>query len=121
MLARTLEDIVAQYTGRKRDALLPVLWDVQTAYGHIGPEAVRAISYALRVPEVDIYGVIGFYSLFHEEPTGETIIRVCTDPACGLANADSVLDALCERLSIVHGDTTSDNRFTVSHTTCLGL
>lgn len=70
----TLEEIVDRYTGRKRDALLPILWEVQTAFGHISSEAVRVISHTLRVPEADIYGVVSFYALFYDEPTGETII-----------------------------------------------
>jgi NADH-quinone oxidoreductase subunit F len=116
-----LERIVERYEGRKRDALLPVLWEVQTAFGHIDAEAVRAISHALRVPEADIYGVISFYTLFHDQPTGETIIRICTDPACALAGADSILDSLRSRLSLDGGETTADGRYTVLHTTCLGL
>lgn len=116
-----LEELLGQYAGRGRDALLPVLWDVQTAYGYIGPEAVRAISHTLRVPESDIYGVIGFYSLFHDQPTGEYIIRICADPMCALAGADQVMESLCARLGIHHGATTGDGRYTALHTTCLGL
>ncbi len=121
MTTLLLDNILERYEGRSRESLLPLLWDVQTAFGHIGPEAVRAISHTLHVPESDIYGVIGFYSLFHSEPTGETIVRVCTDPSCGLAGADRVLDNLCERLGIHHDETTADGRYTVTHTTCLGL
>ncbi len=117
-----LEDtLLAPYVGRNRDALLPVLWDFQTAFGYINADQVHAISHTLRVPEAEIYGVIQFYSLFHDSPTGETIIRICTDPSCGIAGADQVLDGLCEHLSIEHGETTPDDRYTVTHTTCLGL
>ncbi len=117
----TLDEILNDYIGRKRDALLPVLWDVQTAFGHIDAEAVHQISHTLRVPEADIYGVISFYTLFHDEPTGETIIRVCTDPSCGLAGADDMLNGLCSRLGIHHGETTVDGQFTIEHSACLGL
>jgi NADH-quinone oxidoreductase subunit F len=116
-----LDEILAKYTGHQRDALLPLLWDVQTAFGHIDHETVHAISHTLRVPEVDIFGVISFYTLFHNQPTGQTIIRICTDPSCGLANADQVLDGLCSQLGIHHGQTTSDGQYTVEHTACLGL
>lgn len=117
----TLQEIIAPYQGRQRDALLPVLWDIQTAFGHIGPEAVRAISHTLRVPEADIFGVISFYSLFSAEPTGKTTIRICTDPSCGIAGADNLLHDLCHHLKIQHGGTTGDGQYTIQHTTCLGL
>jgi NADH-quinone oxidoreductase subunit F len=116
-----LDDILARYRGRARDALLPILWEVQTAFGHIDPAAVHAISHTLRVPEADIYGVIGFYQQFYDAPTGETIIRVCTDPACGLAGADGVLHDLCSRVGLEHPGTTADGRYTLEHSPCLGL
>lgn len=116
-----LDTIVSRYQGRQRDALLPVLWDVQTAFSYIGPEAVHAISHTLRVPEADIYGVIGFYSLLHDTPVGETTIRVCTDLSCGLAGADDVLHDLCVQIGIGHGETSADGRYTITHTTCLGM
>ena len=113
--------ILEDYRGRGREALLPVLWEVQGACGSINPEQVHRISHALRVPEADIYGVIGFYTLFHEEATGRRIIRVCTDPTCALAGADEVLHGVCERLGVHEGETTSDNEYTVEHSPCLGL
>jgi NADH-quinone oxidoreductase subunit F len=116
-----LDSILTRYEGRKRDALLPLLWDVQTAFGHISPEAVHAISHTLRVPEADIYGVIGFYALFYDEPTGETILRICTDPSCGIAGADEVLQSLCARLGLSHKGTTADGKYSVEHSPCLGL
>ena len=93
----SLVDLLAPYVGRGRDALLPLLWDVQTHAGHISAEAVHAISHCLRVPEADIYGVVGFYSLFHAQPTGERIVRVCTDPVCALRGADALLAAPARR------------------------
>ena len=107
----SLDSLLAPYAGRGREALLPLLWDVQTHAGHISAEAVHAISHCLRVPEADIYGVVGFYSLFHAQPTGERIVRVCTDPVCGLRGGDALLAALPE----------DDPALTVEHSPCLGL
>lgn len=118
----TLDHLLDSYRGRGRDALLPLLWEVQTAYGWISPEAVRAISHLLRVPETEIFGVIGFYALFYHEPAGETIIRVCADPSCGLAGADALTEKLCHRLGLdSHGGSTADGQYRVEHSPCLGL
>ncbi|MCY3831709.1 MAG: NAD(P)H-dependent oxidoreductase subunit E [Chloroflexi bacterium] len=116
-----IDTLLSIYEGRGREALLPILWEVQGAYGHISPEHVRQISHLLRVPEADIFGVIGFYTLFHGEPTGRRIIRVCTDPICALAGADDVLHRLCEALGVHEGETTADGDYTVEHSPCLGL
>jgi len=116
-----IDTLLAMYEGRGREALLPVLWDVQSAYGSISPEHVHRISHVLRVPEADIFGVIGFYTLFHDEPTGRRIIRVCTDPTCALVGADDILRDVCARLDISPDETTSDGEYTVEHSPCLGL
>ena len=116
-----MEAILEGFRGRGREALLPVLWEVQSACGSISPERVHRISHILRVPEADIYGVIGFYTLFHDEPTGRRIIRVCADPICALAGADDVLQGACARLGISPGKMTADGEFTVEHSPCLGM
>ena len=116
-----LDAVLAGYRGRGREALLPVLWQVQGACGTISPEHVQRISHSLRVPEADIYGVIGFYTLFHDQPTGQRIIRVCGDPSCALRGADAVLHGLCQRLGIGEGETTPDGAYTLEHSPCLGL
>ena len=116
-----IDATLASYRGRGREALLPILWEVQGACGSISPEQVHRISHILRVPEADIYGVIGFYTLFHDEPTGRRIIRVCADPTCALAGADAVLHEVCQRLGIHEGKTTPDGDYTVEHSPCLGL
>jgi len=93
-----LEEILNHYEGRQHDALLPILWDIQTAYGHIDSDAVKAISHVLRVPEADIYGVISFYTMFYAAPTGETMIHVCAGPSCGIAARGVRSDAgRCDR------------------------
>ncbi len=116
-----LEMLLEPYRGRGRDAMLPILWDLQSAFGHISPEHARRVSHLLRVPEADIYGVIGFYTLFHAQPTGRRIIRVCADPSCALAGADAVLHGLCDQLGIDEGETSADGEYTVEHSPCLGM
>lgn len=116
-----LEEILQPYAGRHREALLPVLWAVQTAYGRISSAAARAIAHTLRIPEADIYGVISFYLLFSAEPTGAMAIHVCTDPACGLAGADDVIEQACTRLGVQPGELTADGQYEITPTTCLGL
>jgi NADH-quinone oxidoreductase subunit F len=44
-----------------------------------------------------VHGVIEFYALFYNEPLGRKVIRVCTDPACALKDADGLLNKLCKK------------------------
>ncbi len=113
---QSLDALLRRYHGRRRDALVPALWEVQERYGHIGPDAVKALSHVLRVPEAEIYGVIGFYSLFTTDPTPHTTIRVCTSPACLVRGAGALLDELDDATA-----QTPDGATCVEATTCLGL
>lgn len=116
-----IQSLVAPYSGRGRDALLPILWEVQTELGYISAEAVRQISHCLRVPEADIYGVISFYSLFYEQPSGEIILRVCGDPSCAIQGSDDCLEALRKRLALNDASMSADGRYRVERAPCLGL
>ena len=80
------------------------------------------ISRALNVPLADIHGVIEFYSMFYNEPIGQTIVRVCTDPACATRGADEVLAAACRKAKVDRpGETSADGRYTIERSPCLGL
>jgi NADH-quinone oxidoreductase subunit F len=104
-----------------RSGLLPALHAAQNLYGWI-PESVAAeIARALHVPLVDVHGVIEFYSLFYNEPVGKRVIRVCTDQACALQDADSVLRKLCAHHGLEPGQTPPDQSLTLEASPCLGL
>jgi len=116
-----LRAALADLAPQGRTALLPALHAAQSLYGYL-PEPVAAeVGRALGVPLADIHGVIDFYSMFYREPAGNTILRVCADPACALRGADSILNAMCRRAKVMPGDTSFDGRYTIERTTCLGL
>ncbi len=116
-----IDEMLLRYAGKSRASLLPLLWELQDAYGHIDAEAVQAVSRCLRVPAADIYGVISFYSLLHDQPTGQMTIHVCTDPSCALAGADDQLHQLRDRLGLGADDTSADGEYTILSCPCLGL
>ncbi|RPJ24044.1 MAG: NADH-quinone oxidoreductase subunit E, partial [Chloroflexi bacterium] len=104
-----------------RSGLLPALHAAQKIYGWISEPVATEIARALRVPLVDVHGVIEFYSLFYNEPVGKRIIRVCTDQACALKDADGMLRQLCSQHGLEPGQTTRDLSLTIEASPCLGL
>jgi NADH-quinone oxidoreductase subunit F len=104
-----------------RSGLLPALHAAQKIYGWISEPVAAEISRALRVPLVDVHGVIEFYSLFYNKPIGQRVIRVCTDQACALKGADGVLYHLCSHHGLEAGQTTPDLSLTIEASPCLGL
>jgi NADH-quinone oxidoreductase subunit F len=116
-----LGSILAELAPQGRTALLPALHSAQQCHGWI-PETVAAeVSRALGVPLADVHGVIDFYEMLSREPTGRTVVRVCSAPVCALAGADAVIHALCRFLKSEPGEITPDGAFTVEPAPCLGL
>lgn len=116
-----LQPVLAEFTTQGRTALLPALHAAQKLYGHL-PEPVAAeVGRALGVPLADVYGVIDFYSMFYSHPTGKTMVRVCTDPACALGGGEDVLERLCRQLNVSPDEPSPDGAFQVERAPCLGL
>jgi NADH-quinone oxidoreductase subunit F len=109
------------YTPLGRSGLLPALHAAQKIYGWLPEEVAAEVAKSLHVPLADVHGVIEFYSLFYNKPVGKRIIRICTDQACALKGADSVLKHLCVHYGILPGQTTGDGSLTIEHAPCLGL
>jgi NADH-quinone oxidoreductase subunit F len=124
-----LEAVLARHTTPSprlplpaRSYLLEILHETQDIFdGWLPRPAVEHIAATLDVPQADVYGVTEFYDLFHTEPVGRKVIRVCQDAPCGVAGADALLAGLCRHLGIRPGETTPDGRYTVEPVRCLGL
>ena len=105
---------------RGRDALIPILQDVQKELGYISPESVAAISRHLRISENEIFGVSSFYAQFRFSAPGRHSVRVCLGTACHVRGGSTLLDSLENGLGIACGETTPDRRFDLERVACLG-
>ncbi|NWG32872.1 MAG: NAD(P)H-dependent oxidoreductase subunit E [Chloroflexi bacterium] len=116
-----LQIAIEPYSPLGRSGLLPALHAAQKIYGWVSEASAAEIAKALRVPLADVHGVIEFYSLFYDEPTSRHVIRVCTDVACALKDADGILNRLCSKHGLNPGQTTEDLSLTLEPSPCLGL
>lgn len=114
-----LDEILARYAGRL-GATIPVLQEVQNAYGYLPRPAMERISAELNIPLSKLYGVATFYAQFHLQPRGKHVIRVCLGTACHVRNGESILKAVSDALGIGDGETTKDLQFTLERVACLG-
>ena len=87
-----LRPFIEPYVPMGRSGLLPALQAAQKAYGWLSEPVAAEIARTLHVPLVDVHGVIEFYTLLYNKPVGRRIIRICTDIACALKDADGVLN-----------------------------
>jgi NADH-quinone oxidoreductase subunit F len=113
-----LRNKLVEYIPKGRPALIPALHAAEQIYGYIPELAAAEISRALNTPLAEVYGVMDFFTMFHRQPTGETVVRVCTDPACAMAGAESIFEALSQRMAPKNGGTPT---ITLERSSCLGL
>jgi NADH-quinone oxidoreductase subunit E len=115
---KEIDAILAKYP-TKRSAVLPLCHLAQKAYGHMNPEAVRDVAEILELDPTEVQGLLGFYTLLREEPTGKYVIEICDDLPCALRGADAFVEHVCEKLNVRPGETTEDGVFTVETVMCI--
>ena len=103
-----------------KEALIPLLQQVQGALGYVPEEAVHLISEKTGVPASEVFGVLTFYAQFRLKPRGRNMISVCLGTACHVLGGGRILDGLQRHLDVEPGETTSDREFTLSEVRCLG-
>jgi len=115
-----LNEILDKYNNANRDALIPILQEVQESQGYLSREAVTAIGDRLNLPTSKIYGVATFYNQFRFSPQGEFHVQVCRGTACHVKGSAAVLDSLQRELGIDAGQTTRDGLFSLEVVACIG-
>jgi NADH-quinone oxidoreductase E subunit len=100
--------------------VLPVLWMVQEEYGYISHEAMKYVAGLLNVPYSHVFGVVTFYTMYQTKPTGKRHIEVCTNVSCMLRGSERIVKHLENRLGIKLGETSSDEKWTLSEVECMG-
>ena len=116
----TLTAILAAHQGTE-GALLPILHDVQAAFGHVPAEALPIIAADQNISRAEAHGVMTFYHDFREEPAGRRILKLCRAEACQAMGADRLAKHAQDRLGIEWHETTKDGRITLEPVFCLGL
>lgn len=117
-LKAQMREIVERYP-QARSAMLPCLHLAQDTFGYITEEAIVAVADAIGVKPDEVESVVTFYSMFHQEPKGRRVIKVCTSVSCYLMGCDAVLEGLERKLDIQRGETTPDGRYTLEAVECL--
>ncbi|HNR98318.1 MAG TPA: NADH-quinone oxidoreductase subunit NuoE [Planctomycetota bacterium] len=120
MSAQTVERILTQHQGASRDALIPILQEVQEAEGYLSREAVIQISKHLKLPASKIYGVATFYNQFRFQPKGKYHFMVCRGTACHVKGSDKVLQTVMKQLKLSPGQTSRDRMFSLEVVACMG-
>lgn len=115
-----IRDILAKYPPEfKRSAVMPLLHLAQSEPGYITAQILQDIAEICEISITDVGSIVGFYTLYYDQPLGRYHIQVCTDLPCALRGADKFLQQLCERLGVKVGEPTADGLFVIEEVMCL--
>ena len=126
-IAQTTRQAVERH-GADREALIPILNELNQAFGYIPREAFREIRQNIHDPEnglflsdSQLYSIASFYKMFSLEPLGEHVIRFCESAPCHVMGGRQLIQAIRAELGIRPGETTPDQKWSLVMTSCLGL
>ncbi len=104
----------------KQSACLEALAIVQHHRGYVSDEALKAVAQYFEMSETELDGIATFYNLIYRKPVGDHVIRICDSVSCWILGYEKIRAKIKSELGIDLGQTTSDNRFTLLPTQCLG-
>ena len=104
-----VEEILRRHAGRK-GALLPILNDVQAAFGFVPDGVVPIVAEALNLSRAEVHGVVTFYHDLKRAPAERPVIKLCRAEACKARGVDRIAP-------ILEGDA----RIELETVYCLGL
>ena len=114
-----LDAVIAEHK-TQAGALMPVLQKAQDIYGYLPVEVQKHIAAELDIPYSEVFGVVTFYSQFQLNPKGAHPVAVCLGTACYVKGSGIIMEKLEEMLGIKNGAITSDLRFSLDATRCIG-
>ena len=96
---------------RKRSAVISALHAVQHEnQGYLTTELMDCVAEYLGLPDILVYEVASFYSMFETKPVGRHHLSVCTNISCMLRGSQEVVDYVEMKLGIKTGESTPDGR-----------
>lgn len=117
---RDLQEILERYPNAGRDALIPILQDLQDVFGYLSRDMIARVGAYLHLPVSKIYGVATFYNQFRFAALGKYHIQVCRGTACHVKGSAGVLDDIRRQLNLEPGETSRDGLFSLEVVACIG-
>jgi NADH:ubiquinone oxidoreductase subunit E len=115
-----IDAVLARHPGAKRDALIPILQEIQEKQGFLSREAILRTGRHLRLAASKVYGVATFYNQFRFHAPGKYHFLVCRGTACHVKGSRRLLESLMKMLKLKPGQTSRDRMFSLEVVACMG-
>ena len=119
---KEIDKILAKYPpNRKKSAVMPLLDLAQRQNQNwISKDVIAEIATLLEMPEIKVYEVASFYTMYNLKPVGKYLLQFCKTTPCMLRGIDKIIKDCEEKLGIEMDETTLDGVFTLKEVECLG-
>jgi NADH-quinone oxidoreductase E subunit len=119
---KKIEQILKKYPAdRKKSAVMPLLDLAQRQNNNwISKDIIAEIAKILEMPEIKVYEVASFYTMYNLKAVGKYLIQFCKTTPCMLRGIDKIIKRCEEKFGISMDETTADNLFTFKEVECLG-
>jgi NADH:ubiquinone oxidoreductase subunit E len=119
-MTETLEAIYDKCAANE-DNIITILQEIQSKIGYIQEDAINWFAERTNIPPSKYYGVVTFYSQFHQNPRGKNIVTVCCGTVCHVKGASRIIAKVREDLKLKDDqETTKDMQFTLERVNCVG-
>jgi NADH-quinone oxidoreductase E subunit len=107
---------------QSRSAVMPLLWLTQEQDGQniLNKDKIEYVAKMLNLPEIKVYEVASFYTMYNLKDVGQYHIQVCGTVPCHLVGSKDILSACKNFLGVDRGEITSDGKFSYTEVECLG-
>lgn len=121
-ICQQVDGWVAKYPAdQKQSAVIPALNLLQEANeGWLSKQVMKALADYLDMPEISVFEVATFYSMYELEAVGKHKFSICTNISCMLNGSEEIVEHFQKRLGIKLGQTTDDGKVTLREVECLG-
>jgi NADH:ubiquinone oxidoreductase subunit E len=119
-IQQSIAEAIERY-GANQDELIPILTNVNRAVGFLPKEALDEISEKLKLPKSQVFSVASFYRMLSTKPRGRHVIKFCENAPCHVAGGQEVWQALVDELHLDAEETSTDGKWSLLTTSCLGV
>jgi NADH-quinone oxidoreductase subunit E len=114
--------------GAARDAVVPILSEINRKLGYIPASALPEIRRHIHVPQEGVfladshlYSAASFYHSYSLKPLGRHVIRFCESAPCHVTGGRAVIEAIQDEVGLQPGETSGDKKWSLMMTSCIGI
>lgn len=106
--------------GTDRSGLIKALQAIQKDEGYISDDAIKDTAGYFGISNIEVEGVVSFYTQFKRIKPGRFQIAVCDGTACHIKGSSLITGWIKEELGIDTGETDEEGLFSLDEVACLG-